>query len=88
MTFITENEELVGLAAACEAATFGRDQQNVLDETYRKAGKLDKNSFALNFDPSSESYGLLGEIQDILLEGHSADAAIHYDLYKLNVYGE
>lgn len=29
------------LAEACDPAAFGLDKQNVLDESYRKAGKLD-----------------------------------------------
>ncbi|KAF5374125.1 hypothetical protein D9615_008850 [Tricholomella constricta] len=33
--------KLEALSAACEPATFGLDQLDVLDESYRKAGKMD-----------------------------------------------
>ncbi|KAL9124866.1 MAG: hypothetical protein Q9217_005855, partial [Psora testacea] len=35
----------------CQPATFGRDGEDVLDESYRKAGKLDANRFCTSFDP-------------------------------------
>lgn len=38
--------ELDALSSACQPATFGLNQRDVLDETYRKAGKLDTTIFA------------------------------------------
>lgn len=57
----------------------------MLDETYRKAGKLDSSRFAAKFDPSQA--GLLNILRDVLLEGHGSDKVIRAELYKLNVYG-
>ena len=62
---------------------FGRGKETVLDETYRKAGKMDKGDFLVDFSPP-ESF--LGLVRDELLQRH--DTRLVYDLYKLNVYGE
>ena len=37
------------LLKACQPASFGRAGEAVLDERYRKAGKLDRSQFATNF---------------------------------------
>lgn len=75
------------LAEACDLATFGRNEEDVYDETYRKAGKLDRKHFAIGFDP--ESSGLMTTLRTMLLEGHdSTSKSIRCELYKLNVYGE
>lgn len=79
------DDELKHLSEACDPATFGVDQQDVYDETYRKAGKLDCSHFAMGFDPGHS--GLMDLIRDSLLEGQDADVGIRYELYKLNVYG-
>ena len=78
-------EDLKNLADACDPATFGRNEEDVLDETYRKAGKLDKIHFATDFDPNYS--GLMANIHDTILEGHSKDTSVLCELYKLNVYG-
>ena len=57
----------------------------MLDETYRKAGKLDTQYFAPKFDP--ERYDLLDIVQDNLLDSADASQHIRAELYKLNVYG-
>ncbi|KAI0823256.1 hypothetical protein BC628DRAFT_1340290 [Trametes gibbosa] len=79
--------ELQRLAEACDPATFGRGQQDVHDETYRKAGKLDVSEFMLRFSP--DSLGLLDTIRtELLLESRrDAKRLIRAQLYKLNVYG-
>ncbi|KXN81882.1 hypothetical protein AN958_03553 [Leucoagaricus sp. SymC.cos] len=41
------------LSRACSPATFGLNQQDVFDESYRKAGKLDPEKFAWLFNPSN-----------------------------------
>lgn len=51
------DDALSHLAEACDAATFGVNQKDVLDETYRKAGKLDTAYFAMKFD--AERCGLV-----------------------------
>ncbi|KAJ7368822.1 hypothetical protein DFH08DRAFT_832358 [Mycena albidolilacea] len=75
------------LESACEKATFGVDQTDVLDETYRKAGKMDLNKFASRLDVVSS--GLLDAITPDLLVGQSVDSDkdLKAEIYKLNVYG-
>ena len=80
------NEDLRALADVCDAATFGMNDKNVLDETYRKAGKLDTAYFAAKFDPVN--CGLLRTLREVLLEGHGTDKTISVELYKLNIYGK
>ncbi|EIW85827.1 hypothetical protein CONPUDRAFT_98979, partial [Coniophora puteana RWD-64-598 SS2] len=76
-------DELAALASACQPATFGRNQENVLDETYRKAGKMDRSDFATLFHPGDIGLGPI--IQNSLL---CSDREFTMELYKLNVYGE
>ncbi|KAJ7787543.1 hypothetical protein B0H14DRAFT_3892995 [Mycena olivaceomarginata] len=42
----TREEDLLGLAAACDQATFEVNQKDVLDESYRKAGKMELSKVA------------------------------------------
>ncbi|OSD03829.1 hypothetical protein PYCCODRAFT_1365254 [Trametes coccinea BRFM310] len=84
-------EEVQRLAETCDPATFGVNQQDVYDETYRKAGKLDRREFALNFSP--EQSGMLDAVRDsLLVELHAGSRVgtepIRMELYKLNVYGK
>ncbi|KAI0684521.1 hypothetical protein BC835DRAFT_1246955, partial [Cytidiella melzeri] len=80
------HEDLKQLAAGCDPATFGKDQEDVLDETYRRAGKLDETHFSIRFDPGHA--GIMAAVQNVLLEGHDMKkTTIRYELYKLNVYG-
>ena len=74
------------LEQACEAATFGRAQETVLDESYRKAGKMDLENFvsALEIDNT----GLLDVVRAGLLTGEQEDKPVRAELYKLNVYGQ
>jgi hypothetical protein len=75
------------LATACQPATFGRNNEDVLDESYRKAGKLDIPQFATSFDLQSTPIPRAVE-RDFLEETLSATGMIKYELYKLNVYGK
>ncbi|KAI5895271.1 uncharacterized protein SCHCODRAFT_054722 [Schizophyllum commune H4-8] len=79
-------DELAALAAACQPATFGVNKQDVLDESYRKAGKLDNNKFAslLKLD----NYGLIDTIRDELLQEGEVNKGVKYEVYKVNVYGK
>lgn len=77
-------ERLNRLEEACQPATFGRNQKDVLDETYRKAGKMDLSHFSTNFDPSHA--GILKLVQDELLQ--KGNGKLTMELYKLNVYGK
>ena len=73
------------LAQACEPASFGKNHENVLDETYRKAGKMDSESFSPMLDLSHTD--LVEIVRGYLLEGHQSTKNIKTELYKLNVYG-
>lgn len=89
---------LQDLLHACTPATFGHAGRDVLDETYRKAGKLDAQHFSTNFHPAD--FGILDAIKQTLLPGLNkaglgtgtgagGDREDHWgvraELYKLNV---
>ncbi|KAJ7098473.1 hypothetical protein C8R43DRAFT_1100305 [Mycena crocata] len=80
-------EDLETLAAACQRATFGVSQNEVLDETYRKAGKMDLGNYAACLDVVAS--GIVDAISPDLLEGQSVegDQVLRAEMYKLNVYG-
>ena len=59
---------------ACEPASFGRDGEDILDESYRKAGKLDASSFATPIVP--ERTDLVRIVPDFLLEGQENKTAV------------
>jgi hypothetical protein len=56
----------------------------VLDETYRKAGKMDLECFSSTLDLSHTD--LMNIIRGYLLEGAQSTNNIKTELYKLNVY--
>ncbi|KAL6300726.1 hypothetical protein BKA93DRAFT_800922 [Sparassis latifolia] len=78
-------DDLQHLARTCDAATFGVNHEDVLDESYRKAGKLDSVEFSINFDV--DGIGLMEAVRSDLLE-YKEEKAIRAEKYKLNVYGE
>ncbi|KAJ6506390.1 hypothetical protein C8R47DRAFT_1241782 [Mycena vitilis] len=81
------SEQLDALSAACQKATFGRNKQDVLDETYRKAGQMSAKAFTSGFN--LEKSGILDGVYTHLLEGFGeSDKRIDAELYKLNVYGK
>ena len=72
----------------CQPATFGRKGKAVLDETYRKAQKLDASQFTTNFNPYE--CGIIDTIGQLLLPSVVATQGlqlrgIRAELYKLNV---
>ncbi|KAH9978305.1 hypothetical protein BJV74DRAFT_982218 [Russula compacta] len=79
-------DELEGLAQACEPASFGLNKEDVLDETYRKAGKIDFGEFSATLDLAQTD--LIKIIRDYLLEGTQSTRIMRTELYKLNVYGK
>lgn len=83
--FNATSAELDQLERACKPATFGVNQEDVLDESYRKAGKLDADSFALGFNP--DTAGLVEVLRSGLFSGSGENREIQAELYKLNVYG-
>ena len=56
----------------------------MLDETYRKAGKMDVSEFMTRFDVSR----LEPALHTGLLAGKQQMRTIRTELYKLNVYGK
>jgi hypothetical protein len=79
-------EDLAALSAACQAATFGIFNHNVLDETYRKAGKMDKEHFACKLE--EEMPRILDAVRPVLFTDGEEKTNIRAELYKLNIYGE
>ena len=73
------------LTQACEPASFGRKQETVRDENYRKAVKMDSEYFSPILDIFQTD--LVKIIYDRLLEGTESTKRIKIELYKLNVYG-
>ncbi|KAF9648980.1 hypothetical protein BDM02DRAFT_3269016 [Thelephora ganbajun] len=74
------------LTAACDTATFGRGNDDVYDESYRKAVKMDASNFSVQLDLAGS--GLMTTIEDQLLQGEAEKMRIRAELYKLNVYNE
>ena len=70
---------------ACEPATFGLNDSDVLDPSYRAAGKIDNSNFATKIE--LEKLGLMDTIRYALLKGDSHLKPFFAELYKLNVYG-
>ncbi|OAL43424.1 hypothetical protein IQ07DRAFT_579984 [Pyrenochaeta sp. DS3sAY3a] len=82
-----DSAEFQRLLTACQPASFGRGTQEVLDEKYRKAGKLDRTSFATTFCPYEA--GIVDVVGQLLLPQATQDEnsrSIRAELYKLNVY--
>ena len=78
-------EDLDLLTAACDPATFGRGREDVYDESYRKAVKMDASNFSVQLDLVGS--GLIRTIEDQLLQGETENMRIKAELYKLNIYG-
>ena len=84
-------EHLSALVQACQPATFGIGGRDVLDEGYRKAGKLDVSQFSSNFHP--HDCGIVDTVQQILLPSTVRGGlkigfgpqGIKAELYKLNI---
>ena len=57
-----------------------------MDETYRKAGKMDSECFASRLDPFFTD--LIKIIRGYLLEGFKSTKGIKAELYKLNIYSK
>ena len=58
----------------------------MLDETYRKAGKMDSECFASRLDPFNTD--LQNIVRGYLLEGLESDRRMKAELYKLNIYSK
>ncbi len=72
----------------CSPASFGRGGKDVMDETYRKAGKLDEAAFCTNFNPYA--LGIVETAAQALVlnnktQTNGTHVGIRAELYKLNV---
>lgn len=88
----TEMSVLHALLAASKPASFGRGNEEVVDETYRKATKLDTTDFLTDFCPYKA--GIIDIISQMLLPALQSGInskrferrGVEAQLYKLNVY--
>ena len=83
------------LVQRCEPATFGQGDRDVLDEGYRKAGKLDQEAFSTGFHP--HDWGIVDVVGRVLMPGvvgggggggggrEGEVMGVRAELYKLNV---
>lgn len=87
-----QGNELEMLLKDSQPATFGLGGVDVLDESYRKASKLDNTEFATSFNPYD--YGIVDTIAQILFPSVDNDSTgdlglelrgVRAELYKLNV---
>ncbi|KAE8374846.1 hypothetical protein BDV26DRAFT_269247 [Aspergillus bertholletiae] len=82
---------LQDLVSDCSPATFGRGSEDILDTSYRQAGKMEPAKFTATFHPAD--FRIITLIERILLPSVSTDTenslrgrSISAELYKLNVY--
>lgn len=81
-----QTTNFIKLVQDCQPATFGYQGSDVLDETYRKAGKLDRSAFSIDFCPYE--HGIIDTIAQVLLPnagGTIGTRGVKAELYKLNV---
>lgn len=67
----------------CQPATFGLGQEEVLDEEYRKAGKMDSGRFCTSLNLSE--YGIMEVVGKALARIGQGVRSVRAELYKLNV---
>ncbi|ESK82736.1 hypothetical protein Moror_5670 [Moniliophthora roreri MCA 2997] len=79
-------DQLAKLISACEAAPFGHGPESVLDESYRKALKMELSQFAM--PPDLASTDIFHKVQKELVDTNKAmKRHVRTELCKLNVYG-
>jgi hypothetical protein len=79
----TDPAAVQDLARSTQPASFGRDGKDVIDESYRKASKLDPAGFLTNFCPYAA--GIIDTIGQALLPlPTNSSQGIRAELYKLN----
>ncbi|KAL8364539.1 hypothetical protein RB595_003697 [Gaeumannomyces hyphopodioides] len=78
---------LAKLAQDCQPASFGYKGKDVLDESYRKASKMDRSAFSSDFCPYE--LGIIDTIAQVLLPNTRDKIwtkGVRAELYKLNIY--
>lgn len=66
--------QLDQLTTACSQVTFGRGNQDVYDESYRKALKMDTKDFTAQFDPTLSS--LIKIFEGNFLQGQAENTVL------------
>jgi hypothetical protein len=84
---VMTESDIALLVDKCAPATFGRGPEDVLDESYRKALKLDQDAFSWRFNPDSGEF-VARLAQELCVPGILLEAVIRVEPYKLNVYSE
>jgi hypothetical protein len=79
------HDSFAKLIADCQPASFGYKGQDILDDTYRKATKMDRSAFSIDFCPYE--HGIVDTITQLLLPNasHVLTNGVKAELYKLNV---
>jgi hypothetical protein len=81
-----ETADIANLVSATQPASFGFQGKDVIDESYRKATKLDPSAFTTNFCPYVAGIvDILG--QTLLPKPGCISQGIRAELYKMNVSG-
>ena len=81
-----EQASLRQLIEDCQPASFGYKGENVIDDAYRKATKMDRSDFSSDFCPYE--LGIVDTIAQVLMPNAGKDIAtkgVKAELYKLNV---
>jgi hypothetical protein len=81
-----DNLALEALVKDCQPASFGYKGDDILDETYRKAAKLDRSEFSVDFCPYEA--GIIDTVAQLLMPNSGTGATtsgVCAELYKLNV---
>ncbi|KAJ4299289.1 hypothetical protein N0V90_004533 [Kalmusia sp. IMI 367209] len=83
---VNQKSSLAKLISDCQPASFGYKGEDVLDESYRKATKMDRAAFSIDFCPYE--LGMIDTIAQVLLPNASGTVStkgVRAELYKLNV---
>lgn len=95
LTLPTDDKQrsaIKALIQACQPANFGMRGKDVLDETYRKASKLDATDFCTDFCPYEAgiidivTQSLLPPTVEQSIDEQRNRQGVRAELYKLNVY--
>ena len=79
-----KDSDLHKLVNDCQPASFGYNGKDVLDESYRKAIKLDRSAFSIDFCPYET--GIIDTVAQLLLPNAGVvNKGVRAELYKLNV---
>jgi hypothetical protein len=84
-----DSAALADLVHDCQPARFGFLGDNILDETYRKATKMDRSAFSVDFCPYES--GIIDTVAQLLVANSGSRTrmnGVRAELYKLNVSGQ